>query len=174
MKEVRFGRIGGLEFSAAPSAFLGSFVLWLALSGIALLKFSAVQALIGALVALALHWISETLHQLGHARAAEQTGHPMIGVRYWGVLSASLYPADEPTLPAADHIRRALGGPAVSMLVTLLGALVLIVIGSGADARLWWLALFFFLDNLLVFTLGSFLPLGFTDGSTLLHWRGEA
>jgi hypothetical protein len=32
------------------------------------------------------------------------------------------------------------------------------------------LLVFFFLDNLLVFTIGSLLPLGFTDGSTLLAW----
>jgi hypothetical protein len=38
---------------------------------------------------------------------------------------------------------------------------------------LWLLATFFFLDNLLVLTLGSFLPLGFTDGSTLLEWWGK-
>jgi len=40
----------------------------------------------------------------------------------------------------------------------------------GATGTLWWLALFFFLVNLFGFTLGSLLPLGFTDGSTLLHW----
>jgi hypothetical protein len=32
---------------------------------------------------------------------------------------------------------------------------------------------FFFLENLFVFTLAAFLPLGFTDGSTLLEWRGK-
>jgi hypothetical protein len=37
----------------------------------------------------------------------------------------------------------------------------------------WWVALFFFLDNLLVLTLGAFVPLGFTDGSTLLRWWGK-
>ncbi len=34
-------------------------------------------------------------------------------------------------------------------------------------------ALFFFLDNLLVLTLGALLPLGFTDGSTILRWRAK-
>jgi hypothetical protein len=32
------------------------------------------------------------------------------------------------------------------------------------------LVIFTFIDNLLVFTAGALLPLGFTDGSTLLHW----
>ncbi len=29
------------------------------------------------------------------------------------------------------------------------------------------------IDNLFIFTIGSLLPLGFTDGSTLLHWWGK-
>ncbi|MCP4424315.1 MAG: hypothetical protein GY803_07490 [Chloroflexi bacterium] len=52
---------------------------------------------------------------------------------------------------------------------------------SAAAGLVWWgirplggpiyyLSLFFFLDNLLVFTLGAFLPLGFTDGSTLIRY----
>ena len=176
MKEFRLGRLGGLELSAVPSAFLGSLVLWLGLSGIAiiLLRLPASDAVLGALAATALHWISDTLHQLGHARAARQTGHPMLGIRYWGVLSSSVYPADEPTLPAAVHLRRALGGPIMSALVTLVAAaLVLAAQSAGVYGIIRWLALFFLLANLFVFTLGPFLPLGFTDGSTLLHWRNK-
>jgi hypothetical protein len=41
---------------------------------------------------------------------------------------------------------------------------------ARATAVTGFLLLFFFLDNLLVFTLGAFLPLGFTDGSTLLRY----
>ena len=37
----------------------------------------------------------------------------------------------------------------------------------------WWLAAFVVADNLLVFTLGALMPLGFSDGSTLLRWRGK-
>jgi hypothetical protein len=173
MKEIRLGRLRGLELSAAPSALFGSLVLWLALTAVAIafLNLSTGEAVVGALAATAVHWISDTVHQLGHARAAAQTGHPMIGIRYWGVLSSSLYPADEPTLPAAVHIRRALGGPAMSALVTFVAAvLVFLLVLAGIGGAFWWLARFFLLDNLLVMMLGAFLPLGFTDGSTLLHW----
>jgi hypothetical protein len=41
----------------------------------------------------------------------------------------------------------------------------------------WLLALFFTLENLLVFTAQVFVPLGFNDGSTILYWwrrRGTA
>jgi hypothetical protein len=177
MKEVRFGALSGLEISALPSAFLGWILLWLGLSGIAitLLDLKVGEAVIGALAATAIQVLSETLHQLGHARAARRSGHPMTGIRFWGVLASSLYPANEPALPAAIHIRRALGGPAISALVTILAGILLLVLrNAGASGALWWVGVYFLLVNLLVFTLGSFLPLGFTDGSTLLYWRGKA
>jgi hypothetical protein len=41
------------------------------------------------------------------------------------------------------------------------------------NETLGWVGTFFFLDNLLIFTLGVFVPLGFTDGSTLLRWWGK-
>ena len=108
------------------------------------------------------------------ARAARRTGYPMSGIRLgkWGVLGTSLYPADEPALPAAIHIRRALGGPAGSLVVTLAAAAVALALRAEGGA-LWWVAVFVFLDNLLLLTLGAFLPLGFTDGSTLLRWWGN-
>ena len=34
----------------------------------------------------------------------------------------------------------------------------------------FWIAAFMTADNLLVYTLGAFLPLGFTDGGALLHY----
>ncbi len=176
MPEFRLARLNDLQLSATPSAAIGSLALWLVLSGIArgLLHLPLADALIGALAAVALHWLSETLHQLGHARAARQTGHPMIGIRYWGVLSTSIYPSDEPALVAELHIQRALGGPLMSSNVVIAAAVILFVLRLGSTTgAVWWLAIFFLLDNLLVFTLGALLPLGFTDGSTLLHWRGK-
>ncbi len=176
MKAIRFGRLGNLEISAAPSAILGSLLLWLALSGIAigLLHFTVSEAIITALIAVALHWLSKTIHQLGHARAARQIGYPMVGIRYWGVLSTSIYPSDEPPLPAEPHIHRASGGPLMSSNVVIVSAIVLLLLRlSHATGAVWWLAIFFLLDNLLVFTLGALLPIGFTDGSTLLYWRNK-
>ena len=96
----------------------------------------------------------------------------MTGIRLWWLLGFSLYPPDEGPLPAAVHIRRALGGPAASVLLTLVAGLIAVAVRPLGGAA-WWVALFFFLDNLLVFTLGAFLPLGFTDGSTLLRWWGQ-
>jgi hypothetical protein len=119
-----------------------------------------------------LHWASDIVHQLGHARAARKAGHPMIGIQLWWVLSASIYPRDEGSLPASVHIRRALGGPVASLLLTVIAALIALALRPLGGVS-WWVALFFFLDNLLVLTLGAFVPLGFTDGSTLLYWWGK-
>jgi hypothetical protein len=112
------------------------------------------------------------VHNIGHNTAARSTGHPMVGTRlgFLLVLGASLYPADEPELPPDVHIRRALGGPVGSALFTVvLGALALALSGTSVG----WVAVVWFIDNLLVFTLGAWLPLGFNDVSTILYWRGK-
>jgi hypothetical protein len=119
-----------------------------------------------------LHWVSELFHQFGHAWVARQTGHPMVGIQFWALLSSSLYPSDEPTLPADVHIHRALGGPAVSLLLTLI-ALAVVVFVRPRESLFWWISWFFLLENLLVFTIGALIPLGFNDGSTLLEWWGK-
>ncbi len=173
---LRLGTLASLSLGASPSALLGSLLLWVALTGIAIgyLHFATAEAIVAALIAVALHWIGETIHQLGHARAARQSGYPMLGIRYWGLLASSIYPSDEPALPADIHIQRALGGPLMSSNVVIAAAVVLLLLRvSRATGALWWLGLFFLFDNLLVFTLGALVPLGFTDGSTLLHWRNK-
>jgi hypothetical protein len=96
----------------------------------------------------------------------------MSGIMYNWVLGGTLYPRDEPELPAAVHIRRALGGPIGSLLL----ALVMGLIAWGLrplGGLLYGLTLFAFWDNLLFFTLGALLPLGFTDGSTLMKYWGK-
>ena len=158
------------------SSYVGSILLLVLLSGVAIgvLKLPVGAAIGGSLLAVILHWVSDIAHHLGHAWAARRTGYPMIGIRLGtlGLLGTSLYPPDEQTLPAAIHIRRALGGPTASLLFSLFAVVAALVLRPVGGA-LWWVGVFFFLDNLIVFTLGAFLPLGFTDGSTLLQWWGR-
>lgn len=171
MKTYKIGRLAGLQLSAAPSAVMASVVLWLLLSSLAfwLLRLPLGTAVLGGLLGTWLHWFSEIMHHLGHAWAARRVGFPMAGLRLWFLLGVSLYPRDEGDLPATIHIRRALGGPLLSLLLSILGAsLALLLRASGGLA--YWLALFFCLENLFVFSLGALLPLGFTDGNTLLEW----
>ena len=176
MNEYKLGRLAGLSLSVVPLAVVGSILLLAVLGGVAVgvLHLSAGEAVAASLLAVALHWVSDIAHHLGHAWAARRTGHPMIGIRLGtlALLGTSLYPPDERALPAAIHIRRALGGPVGSLLLALVAALVALLVRPGGGV-LWWVALFVFLDNLLIFALGAFLPLGFTDGSTLLHWWGQ-
>lgn len=164
------GRVAGLRLTAKPSAVLGTLLLWGALSAIGSgLGLPAATAILGGLVATALHWLASLAHHLGHAWAARRTGHPMLGVRFWGVLGTSIYPRDEPPLPARVHMRRALGGPLASLLLTL-AALGLALALRPAGGAAWLVALLFFVENLFVYTLQALLPLGFNDGATLLYW----
>jgi len=104
------------------------------------------------------------VHDVGHNSAARSTGHPMTGTRlgFLLVLGAWLYPADEPELPPEVHIRRALGGPAGSAVFTvIIGILALVLAGTSIG----WMAMVWFLDNLLIFTLGPFLPLASTTAA---------
>ena len=171
------GRLGSLEIRARASVLPVFLLLWTGLFvvGLLVLRLAPASALLGGLAASLLHYLSDLWHQLSHSFAARRTGHPMTGVQFWGPLSTSLYPEDEPRLPAAVHLRRAIGGPLGSLaLAAAAGVLALALRPVGG---VWmWLSAFFFLDNLLTFTLGALLPLGFTDGSTLLYWmrRGGA
>lgn len=169
--DFKLGSIWGLELSARRSALAAFLGLWLALTLLArlFLNLPPDPAFWGAMVAVALHWSSILLHHLGHAWAARRTGYPMSGIRFWGLLATSLYPNTEPELPARVHIQRALGGPALSLLVALLAEGLAFAFPRLDEIWWWWLS-FLFVDNALFFALGAFLPLPFTDGGTLLTW----
>ena len=70
---------------------------------------------------------------------------------------------------AAIHIRRALGGPAASLLLSVVAALVALALRS-VGGMLWWLVVFLFLGSFFVMTLGALVPLGLNDGGTLMQW----
>lgn len=172
---VRIGRVAGIELSAGPSALVGSLLLWAGAAAFArfTLGHSVAAALVAGVLVVALHWLADLVHQFSHAYAAWRVGYPMRGIRLWWVLSTSLYPEDEPALPPIVHVRRAMGGPTGSAILTAVAGLLLLAL-HGLAGDLWWVLAVFFLDNLLVLTLGAFLPLGFTDGSTLLRqWRAR-
>ena len=170
-RSLYLGKFFGLEIRVAPSSMVtavlmgGSFILFL----LKALKWRPWTAVTGGVLATVIHYLSELWHQLGHARAAEQSGFPMKGVTYLGPIGISVYPDNEGLLPAETHIQRALGGPIFSLLLALAAGLVALLFRPLGGLPLF-LAIFSFLDNLLVFTIGALLPLGFTDGSTILNW----
>ncbi len=170
------GEISGVEVRAERSVLLGTLILWAVVYGamILALDLNASAAALGAALYTSLHWFLLLWHHFGHALAARSTGYPMCGLHISGLLASDRYPPDEPPLPARLHARRALGGPAASLVLTV--ALAALGWWLGASSSLlrigaWTLAA----ENFLVFTAGVFLPLGFTDGSTLLNlWRTGA
>ncbi len=169
-------QVGRYQISIADSFPLGALCLWMIINLVMIVTTAAPYGKIlvfGAGAAL-LHFGVETLHNVGHALAAKWVGHPMQGIRIKALLVQSIYPDDEPTLPGAIHIKRALGGPAFSALLTLLMWLLLQQIPYANEIWQWWLR-FFFWDSLLIATIGALVPLPFTDGGTVLqYWRTKS
>ena len=169
--DFRVGKLFGLEHFLGRSAVISSLLFWAVLVALAVfvLGLTPAVAIVAGLVAALLHWFSEMWHQYGHARAARHTGYPMTGIRLWFLLGTSLYPEEEPELAAEIHIRRALGGPAASFLLSLVSAILALALWPVGGV-LFYLAFFWLLENAFIFTVGAFIPLGFNDGSTLLYW----
>ena len=141
-------------------------------------------AILAGLLSALMFFVSEWLHQLGHALAASRAGHPMTGIHFFNLFSASQYPADEPPLPRRTHIARALGGFWVNVVIGLLLLPVALYLWPrgreilpDAISFLAWLAGFGAFTNLIVLGLGALVPLripggGLNDGGTLLYyWR---
>lgn len=170
-RKFRLFNLGGLEVTARPLALISFLVLGslLSLLGVTVLKQKPPKALAGGFLAATLHYAVSLWHHLGHARAANQSGYPMSSVDFWGPIGTSRYPVNEGAVPAEVHIQRALGGPIFSFVLTaLLGLAVLALRPVGGTVS--YLVMFTFADNLLVYVVGALMPLGFTDGSTLLEW----
>lgn len=170
-RTFNLGKLLGLEIRVAPSsvitALFAAGTLFLLLNKA--LKWRPWLAATGGILATIIHYFSELWHQLGHARAAEQTGFPMKGMTFVGPLAFSVYPKEEGLLSPDTHILRALGGPIFSFFLTLALGIVALLFRPIGGLPLF-LVVFSFLDNLLVFTIGALLPLDFTDGGTLLTW----
>jgi hypothetical protein len=131
------------------------------------------SALLAGLLSALVVFASDWLHQWGHARAARRTGHPMIGVHYHSLFSASQYPPDEPPLPASVHARRALGGFGANGLAGLLMApLAFYLWPHGGVAG--WLSGFAFVYNFFGGPLASLISIDipgvFTNDGGML-WR---
>lgn len=173
-KNYKLGKLGNLDIRARPSSLIAFVIIFLLLGLVAyfIIPLHVSSALAVAFIAAIMHFGSELWHNLGHAIAARSTGYPMMGILFIGPLALSRYPKDEVDLPAKIHIKRALGGPISSIVLTMIAGALAGTLRS-AFGTAWWVLIFLFFDNLLVFSLGALLPLGFTDGSTILYWFKE-
>jgi hypothetical protein len=178
-------RLFGLRVSIAPAGAVSFAALLVVTAWLAgwWLHLSLGAAVLAGVLSALIFFISELLHQLGHAWAASRTGYPMTGIHFFLILAASIYPPNEPELAPRLHVRRALGGFWVNVLVGLLfvpAALALWPRGAEIlptlPSLLAWVAAFTAVTNILILGLGSLIPLrlpggGVTDGGTLLkHW----
>jgi hypothetical protein len=131
-REYKLGKIAGLDLSVEPWFFVGTIALWLVLSGVGVwvLELPLSQAVLGGVVTTVLYWVSDIVHQLGHAYAAQRTGYPMTGIRLgtYLIFGTALYPDDEGELPAAVHIRRALGGPIGSLTFSIITGVIAMIL----------------------------------------------
>ncbi len=148
-------------------------IAWLAARLLPLTFSQAVLA--GTLSAIAM-FMFEFIHQWGHAWAAKSVGYPMIGIHWHSWFSSGLYPADEPPLPPSVHVKRALGGFWINVLIGLLLAPLAFYFWRRGGVVAWVIA-FASVWNFFVLGLGALLPIDipgvFTiDGGTILHyWR---
>ncbi|MEI2608850.1 MAG: hypothetical protein V9G20_09490 [Candidatus Promineifilaceae bacterium] len=60
----------------------------------------------------------------------------------------------------------------MSLGISLIALIITLIARNILNGPFWWVSILFFIQNFFIFFLGAFLPLGFTDGSTLLrYWR---
>jgi len=184
MRPVVVGPVLGLRTTLLPlfwPSYLG-LALLAALLAHGLVHLTTGPALLAGLLSALLFLVCEWLHQFGHSLAARSVGHPMTGMRFFNLFSGGEYPPDEPPLPPQTHVRRALGGFGVNLLIGLL-LLPLAVrlwphgreILPPAISVVSWLAGFGLVVNVFVLGLGALVPLnlpggGPTDGATLLKF----
>lgn len=177
----------GLRVTISPAGAVSFAGLALAMAWLAgwRLHLSLGAALLAGVLAALIFFLSELLHQLGHAWAARRTGYPMTGVHYFLILAASIYPPNEPELAPRLHVRRALGGFWVNVVAGLpFVPMALALWPRGTEilptlpSLLAWVAAFTAVTNVLVLGLGALIPLplpggGVTDGGTLLKYWGR-
>jgi hypothetical protein len=174
MTTIKLGKLGPLMVSAFPNIVIGFLGLWAILSAVGYfaLRFPLIESIVGGLIGTLIHYALDYLHHLGHYLAGKQAGYPMKGIRFWFLLAQSIYPSDEPELPARIHIQRALGGPAFSAVIAVItGVITWLLMPSGGLP--YWLALWAFFESVVFFSLGAFVPLPVLDGGTLLHYWGK-
>lgn len=176
----------GLRTTVTPLALAAYGILGLVAAALAawLAHLSLGPALVAGLLSVPIFFVSELAHHTGHAVAARWVGYPMRGIHFFSVLAGSVYPADEPNLAPRLHMRRALGGFGVNVVLGLLTwPLAAYLFPQGTEilppvvSVVAWLAAFATVTNLLVLGVGALIPLkipggGWNDGGTLLHyWR---
>jgi hypothetical protein len=98
MQRISLGSVFGVQTTIGRAALISYLILWLLAAWLSnwLLKLPVSWALLAGLLSALLFFVSEWLHQLGHASAARSVGYPMVGIHFFNVFSASQYPPSRP------------------------------------------------------------------------------
>lgn len=180
-RKINLGRFLNVEITMAMSSFVTMAIVFVVatLAASTLLSQEIGAAIIFGVGVVFIHWWGDFLHQVGHILAASRLKYPAYRLHFWGPLSTTMYPKDEPELLPTMHVKRALGGPIASIIVSFVYGLILYVVGEGYEP-INWLALFGVVESILVFTLGALTPMNpfmpdsmkdfKTDGDIVLDW----
>ena len=188
MRSITVGPVFGLHTTLEPLVWPAYLVLaaLAALLAHYLVRLPVGPSLLAGVLSSLMFLVCEWLHQFGHSLAARMVGYPMVGIRIFNIFSASVYPPGEPALPPQAHVRRALGGFGINVVIGLLLLPIALrlwphgrEILPPAVSLLAWLAGFGMFVNLLILGLGALIPLkipggGLNDGATLLHYWLQA
>ena len=130
---IQLARLFGIRIGASPSWFIVLFVMVYALSGYFrdALSGSNQQALLIAVLAAALFFLSIVLHELGHALVARRNGISTSGIDLW--FFGGVAKLDRDTETPGEEVRVSAAGPAVTALIVVAATGAALALGSSDD-----------------------------------------
>lgn len=163
------GYFGPVRVSAERSAYVGFVLVSVVMFVAALTQLigTGSDRLMAALLATLGYYLCLAIHHTGHYLAGLYAGYPFERLHLYWAIARDVYPPNEPPLAANIHLRRALGGPAASILAAL-ACLLLALISPGGILRFVFLSGLW--ANLLIFTLGALIPAFGLDGDVIRRY----
>lgn len=130
---IQLARLFGIRIGASPSWFIVLFVMVYALSGYFrdTLSGSNQQALLVAIVAAALFFVSIVLHELGHALVARRNGISTSGIDLW--FFGGVAKLDRDTRSPGEEFRISAAGPAVTAVIVVAAGLLAVGLSSADE-----------------------------------------
>lgn len=160
------GKLFGIPVVATPHAWLNPFLL----AGPAFIAtFILVpDADLAGRVALTALWallglLMSFIHSIGHILSGKLAGAPMDKLVVTMTRQPNVYEGDQDHYPPRVHILRAIGGPALNLIVGAAAIIVLLVAGYSPT-------LFVFAGMNLAFGLGALAPVPSVDGEVLARY----
>ncbi|MAU12520.1 MAG: hypothetical protein CL607_22045 [Anaerolineaceae bacterium] len=160
--------LGGLEVKVEKNVALAFLVMAVIFAIVTLIvgaisgdisQFTAWDVIWVTMAAAAFHFVLQAVHLIGHAIAAWTTGYQMSRMWFLYAFAMTLYPRDEPPIPARLHIRRSLGGP-IAFGIALIIVFWLWSNVQDATWKVCYLTSFMLFEAILLFFVSSI----FTDG----------